>query len=199
MSTVIRRALLVGALTALALAGPASATYLVEDPGNVDVAEARDVDGLQHVWLSRDNVGGVVILRADTVAYETIACDNGLEGAIETDFTGTGTPATFGFGKQQSWARASGTIAGFVTVSNYCTGAFEQYDTTRVVSLDLKGSKYTTTSSSRTTVKDPDGTVRVYTHKETSAIASGTFTIAATTIAASDAKITHEELKVRIR
>jgi hypothetical protein len=194
-----RRALVAGAIATLALAGHASATYLTEDPGNVDVAEGFDADGLNHAWLSRDNVAGVVILRGDTVEFETITCEDGSEGTIETDFNGSGTPDAFSFGKQQSSARATGTVHGTVTVSNSCTGEVQQVDGSRAVTLNLTGSKYTTTSTSKQTVKDPDGTVRVYTHKETRAVATGTFTIGALTYAADSAWITHEELAVKIR
>ena len=201
VASIGRRALVAGAIATLALAGHASATYLTEDPGNVDVAEARDADGLNAVVLSRDNFTGVVILRANTVELETITCEDGSEGTIETDFNGRGTPDSFSFGKQQSSARATGTVDGTVTVSDSCTGEFTQADGSRLVSLNLTGSKYTTTSTSRQTVKDPDGTVRVYTHKETRAVATGTFTVGAVTyVAGADsAWITHEELAVRIR
>jgi len=199
LASIGRRALVAGTVATLALAGPAFATYLTEDPGNVDVAEARDVDGSNYASLSRDNVSGMVFLRAGTVQFEPITCEDEREGEIETDFTGSGTPDSFSFGKQQSSARATGTVHGFVTVSNPCTGTFEQFDDSRVVSLNLTGSKYTTTSTTKATVKDPDGTVRVYTHKETMAVASGTFTIAALTYRADTASITHEELSVRIR
>ena len=67
------------------------------------------------------------------------------------------------------------------------------------MTLNLTGSKFTTTSTSKQTVKDPDGTVRVSTHKETRAVATGTFTIGAVTYGADSAWITHEELAVRIR
>jgi len=199
VASIARRALAAGVVATLALAGPAFATYLTEDPGNVDVAEARDADGLNDALLSRDNFTGVVLLRANTVQSERITCDDGSQGAIETDFDGSGTPDFFSFGKQQSSARATGTVNGTVTVFNDCTGTFEQVEGSRVVSLNLTGSKYTTTSTFKQTVKDPDGTVRVYTHKETMAVATGSFTIDALTYRADTASITHEELALRIR
>jgi hypothetical protein len=199
LASIGRRALVASAVATLALAGPAFATYLTEDPGNVDVAEARDADGLNDALLSRDNLTGTVILRANTVSYETITCEDGSESSIETDFTGSGTPDSYSFGKQQSSAKATGTINGTRTVSNYCTGDFEQVDDSRVVTLNLTGSKFTTTSTSKQTVKDPDGSVRVYTHKETRAVATGTFTIGATTYTAASAAITHEELALKTR
>ncbi len=199
MALIGRRALVAGAIATLALAGHASATYLTEDPGNVDVAEAYDTDGLNHAWLSRDNFTGVVILRGDTVEFEPITCEDGSEGTLETDFNGSGTPDSFNFGKQESSAGGTGTVHGTVTVSNSCTGEFQQVEGSRLVTLNLTGSKYTTTSTTKSTVKDPDGTVRVYTHKETRAVATGTFTIGTLTYGADSAWITHEELAVRNR
>jgi hypothetical protein len=199
MLTGLRRAVAAGAIVSLVLAGQASATYLAEDPGNVDVAEARSTDGMSYAWLSRDNLGGWVMLRAGIGTYESIVCEDGSDGAIETDFSASGTPTTYAFGRQQSWARASGTIPGVYRTWNHCTGESTEQEMTWAVTLDLTGSRYTTTSSSKGTVKDPDGTVRVWTHRETMALATGSFTIDDASFTAQDAWITHEELAVRVR
>lgn len=198
MPRLLRRApILAGAALALLVAIPVAADT-TGGPENVDYAWASDASGMYTAQMSHDLLTGEYHLTGNVQTVSVIDC-GGWEGELDVSISGSGVPATFAFGKQLSSASATGTIPAVRDSWNSCTGEQTEEAATMTVAISLTGSRYTSTSTTKTVIKNPDGTTTTYTGKFTQAIATGSFTIDGVKIIPSDARIEHDEMTVKTK
>jgi hypothetical protein len=193
-----RGPLLVGAVLAVLVASPVAADT-TGGPTDVEYAYASSPDGNSDVQVSHDNLAGRYGLWANTTSFEPITCEDGREDYITTGVNGYGVPTTVSFGKALSSASATGTIPATRSVYNGCTGDSTQVSVSMTVTISLVGSRYTSTTTSRTVTKNPDGTTTTSTGKNTQTIASGSFSIDGVSSVATNAYVAHDVMAVKTK
>lgn len=191
----VRRSVISATVLASALAWPALADT-TGGPQNMDSAYGFNDGGSLYVEIDRDHLLGTVELFVRDSSATEITCDDTSAGFIYADFSGRAIPTGVVFGRRQSSASGAADVVGSLIVENTCDGSVVETTESHIVALDLTGSKLTSTTSAKSTTKNPDGTTTVITYKATEAVATGTVSFDGSPSAANGA-IQHRETGVR--